>query len=144
MFGRMNIIDEGLLNEIRKAEERMSGSGIMPRGIRDATRGSYPPINIGVSPEGVDVYLFAAGLNTEAVEITIHEQLLTIVGERSLMREAGAAYYRQERFNDEFRRTVTLPTDIDPDRVEAVYRDGVLHVSVKRRETSVPKRVNIA
>lgn len=147
MFGTMNIIDEGLLNEIRKAEremDRLRSTGAQPHGIRDAARGSYPPINIGATAEQVDVYLFAAGLIPEEIEITIHEQLLTIAGERRLISEAGADYYRRERYNGEFRRAVTLPADVDPEKVEAVYNNGVLHITVIRREVSKPKQVKIS
>ena len=49
----------------------------------------------------------------------------------------------RERFSGRFRRVVSLPDDIDPNAVNARYRDGVLHVSVSRRETSQPRRIDI-
>ncbi|MFN3595282.1 MAG: Hsp20/alpha crystallin family protein, partial [Thiobacillaceae bacterium] len=42
-----------------------------------------------------------------------------------------------------FRRVVSLPDDIDPNAVSATYRDGVLHVSVARREAAQPRRITI-
>jgi HSP20 family protein len=48
-----------------------------------------------------------------------------------------------ERFAGRFRRVVSLPEDIDPNAVTADYRDGVLHVSIKRRESTQPRRIPI-
>ena len=48
-----------------------------------------------------------------------------------------------ERFAGRFRRAVSLPDDIDPEGVSADYRDGVLHVSVKRRAEALPRRISV-
>jgi HSP20 family protein len=54
-----------------------------------------------------------------------------------------ADYYRKERFDGEFRRVIALPDDIDPDRVDATYRDGVLHVTVQRREAARARQITV-
>ena len=51
--------------------------------------------------------------------------------------------HSQERFSGRFRRVVSLPDDIDPNGVSAAYRDGVLRVSVKRREAAQPRRITV-
>jgi HSP20 family protein len=48
-----------------------------------------------------------------------------------------------ERFDGAFRRVVSLPQDVDPNGVSADYRDGVLHVTVKRLESSQPRRIAV-
>ena len=48
-----------------------------------------------------------------------------------------------ERFAGSFRRVLSLPDDADPDGVTADYRDGVLHVSVKRRASAQPRRITV-
>ncbi len=48
-----------------------------------------------------------------------------------------------ERFEGRFRRVVSLPDDLDPSAVNASYRDGVLHVSVRRRESAQPRRIEV-
>jgi HSP20 family protein len=55
----------------------------------------------------------------------------------------AADYYRKERFEGEFRRVVTLPDDVDVDKVGAKYRDGVLHVTVQRREAARPRQISV-
>ena len=146
MFGSLGSFDDSLFDEFRRIQQEMDqifGAGPSPMGIRAVARGSYPPINIGSTAEQVDVYLFAAGVNTESLDISIHQNLLTIDGERRLIREKGADYYRKERFDGAFHRVVTLPDDVDPDKVEASYRDGVLQITIQRRESSKPRQIEV-
>ena len=146
MFGRPRGFDGGLFDEYRRLEREMDqlfGASPWPGNIRAAARGTWPPINIGHTPEQVDVYLFAAGLDSGALDISIQQNLLTVAGERRLITEEGADYYRKERYDGAFRRVVTLPEDVDPDRVEASYRDGVLHVAIQRRAAARPRQIEI-
>jgi HSP20 family protein len=106
-------------------------------------RGTYPPINVGCTPERVDVYLFAAGLDPKEVDISIQRNLLSVSGSRKITVSEDASYYRHERFNGDFHRVIQLPDDVDPDRVEAKYRDGVLQISVQRREAARPRQVAV-
>jgi len=146
MFGSLSGFEGGLFDEFRRLErekEQMSGSGFWPSGIRAPARGTYPPINIGSTSEQVDVYLFIAGVNSKSLDISIQQNLLTVDGERSLITEEGADYYRKERYDGAFHRVVTLPDDVDPDKVDASYRDGILHISIHRRESVKPRQIEI-
>ncbi len=146
MFAIGSSFEGSLVDEFRRIEgqlDQLFGTTAWPKSIRAAERGAYPPINIGSSPEQVDVYLFIAGVEAKDLDISIQMNLLTLAGRRNLTNEDAADYYRQERFDGEFRRVVTLPEDVDPDKVDASYRDGVLHVSIKRRESSRPRRIEI-
>ena len=146
MFGNRTYFDGNLFNEFRRLESEMDelvGRGFWPAGIRSVARGTYPPINVGTTPEQVDVYLYAAGLDGKSLDISMQQNLLTISGERKSPVQEDANYYRKERFEGNFRRLVTLPEDVDPDQVEARYLDGILHVSVKRREASRPKQIEV-
>ena len=146
MFRSLNYLNGGLFDDFRRLEremEQLFGAGPWPSGIRSVARGTYPPINIGSTPEQVDVYLFAAGLNTESLDSSIQKNLLTIDGQRRLINEEGASYFRRERFDDAFHRVVTLPDDVDPDKVEASYVDGVLRITIQRRETTKPRQIEI-
>jgi len=58
------------------------------------------------------------------------------------MNEAATSS-RRGRFTGEFRRAVPLPEDADPDRVDARYRDGVLQISVKRKESAKPRMITL-
>jgi len=146
MFRSLSNFDGGLFDEFRRLEREMDqlfGAGSWPSGIRSVARGTYPPINIGSTPDQVDIYLFASGVDPKSLEISIQKNLLTIDGERRLITEEGASYFRKERFDDAFHRVVTLPDDVDPEKVEASYMDGVLRITVRRRETAKPRQIEV-
>jgi HSP20 family protein len=136
----------GFFEQLRRFESEMDqllSRGRPPAGIRAVRRGTFPPLNVGASPERVDVYLFAAGLDTKELDISIQQNLLAISGRRQVETHEDADYYRRERFEGEFRRVVTLPDDVDPERVEATYRDGVLRITVQRRESARPRQITV-
>ena len=114
--------------------------------IRGFGRGGYPALNVGSTPTSVEIYAFAPGIDPAAVEINLDRGVLTIDGERKPTLPAGdekTTLHLNERFDGRFRRVVSLPDDIDPAGVTADYRDGVLHVSVKRRESAQPRRIEV-
>jgi HSP20 family protein len=146
MFSLWSSSDTGLLDEFRRLEGEMDqlfGRGASSAGIRAVRRGTFPPVNVGATPERVDVYLFAAGADPKSLDISIHQNLLVVAGNRRLPTNEEADYYRQERFDGDFRRVVSLPDDVDPDRVDAKYRDGVLHITVQRREIAKPRQISV-
>ena len=147
MFGSLwGSFDTSLFDEFRRLEGEMDqlfGRGSLPAGIRATRRGTFPPINVGATPERVDVYLFAAGLDPKSLDISIQQNLLAVSGDRKVPVDEADDYYRQERFDGEFRRVITLPDDVDPDRVDAKYRDGVLQITVQRREGARPRQITV-
>ena len=147
MIGSLfDAFEGGLFEELRRFEHEMDQllpRGRGPAGIRTVRRGTFPPINVGASPDRVDVYLFAAGLDTKDLDISIQHHLLAVSGRRQVDTYEDADYYRRERFEGEFRRVVTLPDDVDPERVEARYRDGVLQITVQRRPSARPRQITV-
>jgi HSP20 family protein len=146
MFADMTNFGGSLFDEFRRLQDEMEGlygRWPMPAGIRSVARGTYPPINVGATPEQVDVYVFTAGLDPKTLDISLQQNLLTVSGERRAPAMEGTNYYRKERFDGPFRRLITLPDDVDPDRVEAHYRDGVLEIHIKRREAARPRQIEV-
>jgi HSP20 family protein len=114
--------------------------------IRALARGSFPAINVGSSPDTVEVIAFAPGIDPKALQVTVDKGLLVIAGERpgeSPQRQEGDTVYAQERFTGSFRRVIALPEDADPAKVDARLRDGVLHVTVAKRESSKPRQIAV-
>lgn len=147
MFGNLwGSFDTSLFDEFRRLESEMDqlfSRPTLPSGIRAMRRGTFPPINVGATPERVDVYLFAAGLDPKSLDISIQQNLLAVSGERKVPVDEAADYYRQERYDGEFRRVIALPDDVDPDRVDAKYRDGVLQITIQRREAARPRQITV-
>jgi HSP20 family protein len=114
--------------------------------IRGLGNGSFPALNVGSTPTSFEIYAFAPGIDPAGVDVSLEKGVLSISGERQSdlpPREAKAAVHIDERFAGRFRRVVSLPEDIDPDTISANYRDGVLHISIKRRESAQPRRIAI-
>ncbi len=138
---------DSLFEELWRLQQQVDelfGTWASPSGgIRSLPRGSFPAVNIGHTPERVDVFLFAPGIDPKTLDISIQENLLTVTGRRDIPAHEQATYYRQERFSGEFRRVIALPEDIDPDRVQARYQDGIVQISVERREAARPRQIEI-
>ena len=137
---------DSLYEQFRRFEnqvDQLLGNSPWPAGIRAAQRGAFPPLNVGATADQVHVYLFAAGIDPKSLDVSLQQNLLAVAGTRKLATDETADYYRQERFAGEFRRVITLPDDVDPDRVNASYRDGVLHISIQRRESARPRQISV-
>jgi len=146
MFGSLTGFEGALFEDFRRLQEDIDSlfdQWPATTGVRSVARGTFPPINVGATPDHLEIYLFAAGLDPKKIELSIQQSLLTVAGERQLPANEAATYYRRERFTGDFRRVVTLPEDVDPDRVEARYRDGVLQITVKRKESAKPRTIQL-
>jgi HSP20 family protein len=113
--------------------------------IRGFARG-YPALNVGNTPKSVEIYAFAPGIDPARIAVNLERGLLTIEGEREpAVRPDGGktTAHINERFDGHFRRVVSLPDDINPEAIHADYRDGVLHVTVLRRESAQPRRIEV-
>jgi HSP20 family protein len=111
--------------------------------IRSLPRGTYPAINIAATPEKVDVYLFAPGIDPKTLSISLQQNVLSVAGSRQTEPKQDVSYYRHERFGGDFRRVVSLPEDVDPERVDARYTDGVVRISVQRRQAAKARQIEI-
>jgi len=97
--------------------------------------------------ETADAYTFTVelpGVNPEAVEVEVKNGTLTIKGERvSTNAKEGERYYRQERPMGRFARGFHLPKPVNSDGVTAMYRDGILSVTLPLREEAKPRRISV-
>ena len=114
--------------------------------IRSAAGSGFPVLNVGTTPASVEIQALAPGLDPARLEITVDRGLLVIAGERASdlpAQRERTSVYANERFTGRFRRVVSLPEDADPARVDASYRDGLLRISVAKRESSLPRRIEV-
>jgi HSP20 family protein len=130
---------------VRLQREMQQGFDTGPS-IRGFGRGGFPALNVGGTPQAVELYAFAPGLDPASIEVNLERGVLTVSGERAAdvpAREEKTAVHINERFAGRFRRVINLPDDIDPNGVSAQYRDGVLRISLKRQESTQPRRIAV-
>lgn len=114
--------------------------------IRALPRHTFPVINIGDTPNAIEIMALAPGVDPSELQITIDKGLLVIAGERkddAPASDENTTVYTQERFKGAFRRVIALPEDADPAQIHATYRDGMLRVSVARRATTTPRQIAV-
>jgi|KBSMisStaDraftv2_1062788.scaffolds.fasta_scaffold314459_2 HSP20 family protein len=117
-----------------------------PSDIRANPGATFPVINVGNTPDTVEVMALAPGLDPKSLEITIDKGVLLISGERKselTERNQRITIYANERFSGGFRRVVSLPEDVDPANVKANYANGLLRVTLSKRESSKPRRISV-
>ena len=104
---------------------------------------AYPAMNTWEDGDSAHVEAELPGLGMEDVEVLVSGNEVTINGQRKIEVAEGAAWHRRERAQGKFSRTVTLPWDVDADRVEAKLRDGVLTVRLPKCESCKPRKVKV-
>lgn len=135
-----------LFAELDRLQREMQQAFDISPSIRGFGRGGFPALNVGGTPQSVEIYAFAPGLEPASLNVNLDRGVLTISGERKASLPAAdekAAVHINERFAGRFSRVVSLSDDVDPNAVSADYTDGVLHVSAKRRESAQPRRITI-
>ncbi len=79
----------------------------------------------------------------EDLEVLVSGNEVTITGERKIREPESANWHRRERSQGRFSRTLTLPWEVDADKVQATLRDGVLSVRLPKAESAKPKKVKV-
>ena len=103
-----------------------------------------PAIDLYDDKDNVTVKAELPGLKKEDIDVSLHDGVLTISGERkSEEKFEGAETYRAERFVGRFQRSVTLPSPVSADKVQAQYKDGVLTVTLPKTEEAKPKQIEV-
>ena len=128
--------------------ERLQRDLQQPFELSPSIRGrvSFPAMNVGGTPHSVEIYAFAPGVDPASIDGQLVKSVLTIVGERKSDlpdKDEQTSVHIDERFAGRFRRVVSLPNDVNPNAVEAKYRDGVLQITVQRREAVRPLQITV-
>ena len=142
-----SLFPRNVFAELDRLQREMRDAFDLSPSIRGLGRGGFPAVNVGGTPQSVEILAFAPGLDPATVEVKLDRGVLTIAGERPAdlpsEEDGKAAVHINERFSGRFRRVISLSEDVDPNGVSATYRDGILHVTAKRRESAQPRRINV-
>lgn len=115
------------------------------RGDEDFITGSWlPPVDVRETKDALEITAELPGMEPADVEVAVENGVLTIKGARQFERASeGETYHRVERSYGAFERSFTLPTNVDPERIQAVYRNGILGLTLPKREEAKPKSISI-
>lgn len=103
-----------------------------------------PRVDIHETKDSILVQVELPGVKQEDIEISIVGDTLTLKGERKRETEVKEdQYHRIERSSGSFQRSILLPSVVDPNRVKATYRDGVLEIQLPKKEEAKPKEIKV-
>ena len=103
------------------------------------------PVNVWETPDGYHAALLAPCLDEQSIKVTVHDETLAIEAERTFQMPEGARPVWQE-FNPgptKFRRSLRLGAAVDPNRVEAMYKNGLLLVTMPKAEHAKPRQIQV-
>lgn len=114
------------------------------RGFRPFGVGVFPLLNVSEDKDNLYLRAELPGIDPKDIEISVEGDTLTLRGERKSP-EVGenVSYHRREREFGRFRRSLTLPTRIDADKVEAVFKNGILQITLPKAEEARPKQITV-
>jgi HSP20 family protein len=105
--------------------------------------GWSPALDLYQNNDNVIVRVELPGMRKEDIEISLQDGMLTISGERKSETVEGEKAERTERYVGKFRRSISLPTQVDSSKVTATYRDGILTVTLPKAEEAKPKQIQV-
>ena len=131
-------------NEMDRLQSEMSRlfETYYPNRVRQAP--AYPALNVWTNEEGLNVTAEVPGVSPEEIEISVVGDTLTLSGTRKPEAlDENVRYHRQERGYGDFTRSLQLPFQVDVNKVEATFRNGVLMVAMPRAEEDMPRKITV-
>jgi HSP20 family protein len=130
-------------DELRREMDRLfDGFGVRHVGF-PVRRGPFPALNVWDNAESVFVEAEVPGVKPDDFEVYAIGNELTIKGRRHPVRGDKLVYQRQERGTGEFTRVITLPCEVNADKVDAVLKDGVLRIELPKAAAARPKQIAV-
>lgn len=121
--------------EMLRLVDTLAGDGV------SAGAGVFPPVNVGQDADNFYVRAELPGVKASELSISVHRNRLTISGKREIPERQQVSYHRKERPEGSFNRTLTLPLEVEADRVEARYADGILSLTLPKAEAMKPRQI---
>ena len=106
--------------------------------------GTFPPVNVFRKGDDIVILTELPGIRKADLQIQAKGRTIRLAGARPVEYGEKASLHRRERLAGSFDRTVTLPVEIDTDRIKAEYRDGILALYLPRAERDRPKAITVA
>ncbi|RKY60288.1 MAG: Hsp20/alpha crystallin family protein [Candidatus Latescibacterota bacterium] len=130
------------LSDIRREIDRIFDE--FWRGIGPAPTVWTPKVDVAETDDAVVVTAELPGMEKDDIKVSIENNVLTISGEKKQEKEEkDRTYHWSERVYGRFSRSFTLPARVDANKVKAVYKNGVLTLTLPKVEEAKPKQIEI-
>jgi HSP20 family protein len=106
-------------------------------------RGGYPPINVFRKGDDLVVITEVPGISKSDLQVQVKGNTLRIAGTKRIQYGEDASLHRRERLAGSFDRAITLPVEVDADKVRAECRDGILALYLTRAERDKPRSITV-
>jgi len=129
----------------RQAVDRIFDEALANGGSPDSGTTGFQsmPVNVWETPEGYQAALLSPGLDQQSINVSVHDETLAIEGELKFEVPEGARPVWQEFTPARFRRSLRLGAAIDPAKVEALYQNGILLITMPKAEHARPRQVQV-
>ncbi len=105
--------------------------------------GVYPPVNLSEDADRLYLRAELPGVAAKDLEISVEGENLILKGKRSYDEPEGVSYHRRERTAGVFRRVITLPVQVQADKVAASLKDGVLTINLPKADEVKPRQIQV-
>lgn len=144
----MSITKYDPFRELRSLQDEMNRlflSNVARGDERELARGAWTPsVDIFENKESLVIEAELPGMKPEDVNVSIENNVLTLHGERKFeKKDEGDNFHRVERSYGSFTRSFTLPPTVSSENVNAVFENGVLKLTLAKREEAKPRRIEI-
>ena len=113
-------------------------------GVREPQAGVFRPMNVTQDNDNFYVRAEMPGIAAKDLSISAVRNRVSIAGKREIPPEnEHVSYHRKERAQGEFNRTVTLPSELAADKVDARYSDGILTLTLPKAEEAKPRQITV-
>jgi HSP20 family protein len=131
-----------LRREIMGVFDSVTGTGDQWRGL---SAGVFPPLNVTQDNDHIYVRTQVPGVRTSDLSISALRNRVTISGKREIPEESpNVSYHRKERAQGEFSRTITLPGEVDTDKIDARCIDGILTLKLPKAAAAKPRQITVS
>ena len=104
----------------------------------------FPAVNVWVNGEAAVISTEIPGIDREAIDVSVSGNTVTLRGTRPAgEKKEGESYHRHELWSGDFKKTIQLPFNIDSGKVQATYKNGLLHVTLPQLESDKPRKIAI-
>jgi HSP20 family protein len=142
-FGQDFVVLRDAMNQL------LEESFVPSRGLRNGTSAIVRslPLDIYATADEAVVIAAVPGMNPQELEVTINQNVITLSGKVPTAAESeqgkGATWYLQELWHGSFRRSVTLPFEVDAGKAEATFENGIVRITLPKAERAKPHRIAI-